>query len=113
MVYEFKKMKGMMNRQSPILDQIILAKFIEEGHFLRHIRKMRLVYSERRKILVKLIEENLGDYLPIEPSSAGIPANIHAAIKHIDYQKGNFDGNGLNYLGSEFLYKYYLSCGRT
>lgn len=27
-----------------------------------------------------------------------LPANIHAAIKHIDYQKGNFDGNGLNYL---------------
>ena len=61
-----------MDRQSPILDQIILTKFIEEGHFLRHIRKMRLVYSERRKILVKLIEENLGDYLTIQASSAGM-----------------------------------------
>lgn len=27
-----------------------------------------------------------------------LPANIFAAIKHIDYQKGTFDGNGLNYL---------------
>lgn len=27
-----------------------------------------------------------------------LPANIYAAIKHIDYQKGTFDGNGLNYL---------------
>lgn len=27
-----------------------------------------------------------------------LPANIHAAIKHIDYQKGTFDGNGLYYL---------------
>lgn len=27
-----------------------------------------------------------------------IPANIHAAIKHLDYQKGTFDGSGLNYL---------------
>ncbi len=27
-----------------------------------------------------------------------LPANINAAIKHIDYQKGTFDGNGLNYL---------------
>jgi uncharacterized membrane protein len=27
-----------------------------------------------------------------------LPANIYAAIKHIDYQKGNFEGNGLTYL---------------
>ena len=27
-----------------------------------------------------------------------LPANINAAIKHIDYQKGTFDGNGLEYL---------------
>lgn len=27
-----------------------------------------------------------------------LPANIYAAIKHVDYQKGSFDGNGLNYL---------------
>jgi GntR family transcriptional regulator/MocR family aminotransferase len=86
MVYELKKMKGMMDRQSPILDQIILSKFMEEGHFLRHIRKMRLIYSERRKILVNLIEENLGDYLSIEPSSAGM--NLTAWIsERIDVRK--------------------------
>lgn len=27
-----------------------------------------------------------------------LPANIYAAIKDIDYQKGTFDGNGLTYL---------------
>jgi uncharacterized membrane protein len=27
-----------------------------------------------------------------------LPANINAAIKHIDYQKGTFEGSGLNYL---------------
>lgn len=27
-----------------------------------------------------------------------LPANIYAAIHHIDYQKGTFDGNGLTYL---------------
>ncbi len=27
-----------------------------------------------------------------------LPANIHAATRHIDYQKGNYQGNGLNYL---------------
>lgn len=27
-----------------------------------------------------------------------LPANINAALKHIDYQKGTSDGNGVNYL---------------
>lgn len=27
-----------------------------------------------------------------------LPANIYAAIKHIDYQRGTFDGNGPSYL---------------
>lgn len=27
-----------------------------------------------------------------------LPANIQSAIKHIDYQKGTLDGNGMNYL---------------
>lgn len=27
-----------------------------------------------------------------------LPANIYAALNHIDYQKGTFDGNGLRYL---------------
>ena len=27
-----------------------------------------------------------------------LPTNIYAAIKHVDYQKGTFDGNGLTYL---------------
>ncbi|WP_026461199.1 DoxX family protein [Adhaeribacter aquaticus] len=27
-----------------------------------------------------------------------LPANIYAAVKHIDYQKGTYEGNGLSYL---------------
>jgi uncharacterized membrane protein len=27
-----------------------------------------------------------------------LPANIHAAIKHVDLQKANYEGNGINYL---------------
>ena len=27
-----------------------------------------------------------------------LPANINAAIRHVDYQKGTFEGSGVNYL---------------
>jgi len=27
-----------------------------------------------------------------------LPANIYAALKHVDYQRGTFEGSGTNYL---------------
>jgi len=50
----------------------VLTDFIEEGHFGRHIRRMRTLYRERQTILVKALREEAGDLLEVETSSAGI-----------------------------------------
>ena len=36
----------------PSMDQRIVAEFIEEGHFARHLRKMRALYQQRRSALI-------------------------------------------------------------
>jgi GntR family transcriptional regulator/MocR family aminotransferase len=86
MAEEFKKVKAMMDRQSPILDQIILSRFMSEGHFLRHLRRMRLLYDGRQQIFINTAREMLGDYLTIKPNSAGM--NLTGWVsKKIDLQK--------------------------
>ena len=86
MVEEFKKVKAMMDRQSPILDQIILSRFMSEGHFLRHLRKMRLLYDERQQTFINAVKELVGDYLMIKPNAAGM--NLTGWVsKKIDLQK--------------------------
>ena len=72
MVEDFKKIKDHRDRQSPILEQAILTKFMEDGYFLRHIRKMRLLYAQRQKILIHLLREQLGEYLSIEAAPSGL-----------------------------------------
>jgi GntR family transcriptional regulator/MocR family aminotransferase len=85
MVNKFKKVKAMVDRQSPILDQLLLTKFMKDGHFLRHIRKMRLLYSQRKDILCDLINDELGNYLEIVPTDAGM--NLRVKFKNkIDIQ---------------------------
>ena len=48
-----------------------------------------------------------------------LPANIYAAIKHIDFQKGTFNGNGITYLWFRvplqilFIVWTYLSIAKT
>src|SRR5262249_1460081 len=57
---------------SPTLDQAVLADFITQGHFIRHIRRMRTIYAERQAVLIDALEHEAGDLLEIKPADAGI-----------------------------------------
>jgi GntR family transcriptional regulator/MocR family aminotransferase len=57
-------------------NQAVLAEFIREGHFSRHIRKMRQLYSERRRTLVGAIERELGDCCEILGGEAGLHLTV-------------------------------------
>ncbi|MEO6868849.1 MAG: PLP-dependent aminotransferase family protein [Ginsengibacter sp.] len=72
LVNQLCKVKAILDRQSPIMDQLILSQFIEEGHFIKHVRKMRLLYSERQKILVQLMSERLGGLIETPSDPAGM-----------------------------------------
>jgi GntR family transcriptional regulator/MocR family aminotransferase len=55
----------------PSLEQAVLAEFMTEGHFARHIRRMRLLYAERQAALVETAR-SLSDWLDVRPSEAGL-----------------------------------------
>ena len=52
--------------------QAVLADFIREGHFSRHIRRMRLLYSERRSVLIETIRKQLEPGVEIVGGQAGM-----------------------------------------
>ncbi|HEV7606350.1 MAG TPA: PLP-dependent aminotransferase family protein [Steroidobacteraceae bacterium] len=54
------------------LDQLVLTDFLCEGHFSRHVRRMRAIYQDRRDTLVSEIEKHLGDLLTIVNADAGM-----------------------------------------
>ncbi len=72
MVNPFAVAKSIIDRQSPILEQLVLTKFIDEGHFTKHIRKMRMLYKERQEFLVNELQSELGSILDVKPSGAGM-----------------------------------------
>jgi GntR family transcriptional regulator/MocR family aminotransferase len=57
-------MKQYMERLSfilcpvPLMEQKVLARFILEGYFERHLNKMRNIYKKKRDILVKSIQDS-------------------------------------------------------
>ncbi|GAA1860217.1 PLP-dependent aminotransferase family protein [Pseudonocardia ailaonensis] len=54
-----------------LMDQAVVADFIEQGHLARHMRRMRMMHAERLQALVREAER-LGDTIEIRPSEGGL-----------------------------------------
>ncbi len=64
--------RALSDVHSPILNQAVLADFISEGHFARHIRRMRFLYEKRQEILIETVKKNLAGRIEIAPGNAGM-----------------------------------------
>ncbi|QTO55842.1 PLP-dependent aminotransferase family protein [Duffyella gerundensis] len=65
-------------RGGHLLIQRALAEFIRQGHYMEHIRRMRLLYRQRRQFLCRLIERYLGPgFLPPVNHEAGLHLVVH------------------------------------
>jgi GntR family transcriptional regulator/MocR family aminotransferase len=68
----FRAARAVSDRQSPTMDQAVLADFLSGGHFARHVRRMRRLYAERQEVLVEAVQRQLGGRLKVAPSAAGM-----------------------------------------
>jgi len=57
--------------------QAVLAEFMSEGYFVSYIRRMRMVYAARLRLLGKAIEDHFGDSVRIRGTDAG----LHLALQ--------------------------------
>jgi len=72
MVDIFAAAESVSTHHPPLIDQAILCDFIREGHFARHVRRMRELYAERLSVLIESAQERLGGLLEIPPVEAGL-----------------------------------------
>jgi GntR family transcriptional regulator / MocR family aminotransferase len=76
LVNHFAAVRLAMDIFPPYLYQEVITDFMREGHFARHIRRMRLLLSERRTALVASLREQLGTELEVHGAQAG----MHLAV---------------------------------
>ena len=60
----------------PTFLQTVLADFIREGHFSRHIRRMRLLYRDRRSALLESLKNDLGIAVNVTGEQAGLHLSV-------------------------------------
>jgi GntR family transcriptional regulator / MocR family aminotransferase len=68
----FTTARAINDTHSSLIDQAILTEFISDGHFVRHVRRMRTLYEERQQTLIAECEKNLAGLLSVKKADAGM-----------------------------------------
>ena len=69
----------------PTFLQLVLADFIREGHFSRHVRRMRTLYRDRRSALLESLREELGAQASVKGEQAGLHLSLTLPYRFRDY----------------------------
>ncbi|SUB80987.1 HTH-type transcriptional regulatory protein gabR [Pragia fontium] len=72
LIEPFKLAKYYADTRTSYLEQVTLAAFISDGHYARHVRRVRKACYERQSALIEAIQLYLPDSFQIEPSDSGI-----------------------------------------
>ncbi|MBC9035099.1 PLP-dependent aminotransferase family protein [Sphingomonas sp. JC676] len=71
-VERFEQISQVFAGGSPQLTQAIVSAFIAEGHFARHIQRMRKLYAERREATAAGLASVLGEHMRIDSQPGGM-----------------------------------------
>ena len=66
------KVRAVMDQHSPAIDQATLARFLTEGFYLSHVKRMRKLYAERRDYFIEQFDRFLGGHFTLEVPEAGL-----------------------------------------
>jgi GntR family transcriptional regulator/MocR family aminotransferase len=72
LVDAFTRTLNELYREGQSTQQAVLARFISEGHYASHIRRMRTVYAGRQAALLASIKRHFGGAFEVQGSDAGL-----------------------------------------
>ncbi len=83
LVDAFASAKTLADRHAPGAVQEVLARFIQEGHLLRHLRRMRSLYRERQETMVHALAQATDGAMQVPISRQGMHAvlEVRASVR--------------------------------
>lgn len=68
---KYQSIKHRYTQSTSKIDQLVVAKFIEEGHMSKHLRKIRRIYKKKNQLIINLIQKNFKDKIKIINADSG------------------------------------------
>ena len=79
LVAAFATAKWMADRHTPLVEQAALADFLVDGHFERHVRRMRRLYKRRRDAMLDALDRYFGPRAVVRGDAAGLHMTVRFA----------------------------------
>jgi GntR family transcriptional regulator/MocR family aminotransferase len=76
--------KFLADWHSPLATQAAMARFIDDGLFARHVRRMRRVYEARHRLIEEVLASSFADELDVVRSSVGLHVAARARNVAVD-----------------------------
>lgn len=77
LIDSFERIGRQYGVKASYMPQQALAEFIAKGEFYRHLRRMRRIYAERRKVLLDRLTVDMADFGSFEDHQAGMQIAFH------------------------------------
>ncbi|GLR08983.1 PLP-dependent aminotransferase family protein [Mixta theicola] len=71
-IQQFNEIGEIMETGQPLLPQKILSMFLSEGHFFKHIKRMRSLYQQRREIMLNALNALYSEIFYYELTEGGM-----------------------------------------
>ncbi len=71
-IARFSELGEILETGMSLLPQKILSQFLSEGHFYRHIKKMRTLYQQRRRMMLDALQACFPDVFDFELTDGGM-----------------------------------------
>jgi GntR family transcriptional regulator/MocR family aminotransferase len=72
LIEPFRAAHAVSDRHNPSIDQAVLADFLADGHFARHLRRVRAAYGERQQLMLEELRQRVPDILEASRDPAGM-----------------------------------------
>lgn len=107
---KYKEIKNYYNQTSSKAEQIALAQFLRDGHLMRHIRKMRRLYDDKRELLLRCLKENMPSDVRVLAGDSGMEIGIEMPISYKELIENTEEISLIKIGEDEKDIRYLLSC---
>jgi GntR family transcriptional regulator / MocR family aminotransferase len=80
---EFCEIKRLSDLHNPVMEQLALAHFIEEGTFEQYLYRMKGIYRSRRNALLSSLQNHFGESVTVKGADTGL--HLIAEFKSIEF----------------------------
>ncbi len=77
LIHVYQKNKQKYPQSASKIEQLALSRFMEEGMFEKHIRKLKKNYAKKNGILIKQLKKVMGDKIKIGGRESGLKIVMH------------------------------------